>query len=793
MTNQSHGQNHRTPTPWLKWKRRRRRQLPGRASAGPLNTPASLDIRAVLPPEPSLATPWPSDPAPCVCHGGALSSLGRCQGASRGLARMERQTPCRRVSRQGAGRQRRTQRSRMCGTGPGGLAAQVETGSRPAVGVLPPAVELTAGSRQALFSERRPWSRVGWEGAPGRAAHLGSCSPWGSGWRAGLGRPFRLEPVSARQPHVPAWSLRPRTTLMTVTCTASSCGNPLTASRPLQTDVLHQNIYDYIHVDDRQDFRRQLHWAMDPPHAALGRPLRSEAAEDAALGRLLRAQEGGAGSPAEYSAFLTRCFVCRVRCLLDSTSGFLAMQFQGKLKFLFGQKRKAPSGTALPPRLSLFCTAAPALLPSTAETKVKSTFLKLKHGADISALTDARAKAQSQCEPESHVKPNHSAGRNSAENGLSVFRAQTDGDRWAQLPARATCPCLRGGPDSVLDPRVASGGGAGEGRGRAPGGSSTARWRREGHAYDRHLEAAGPAQQLHWMTGALGQEGGTRLKLEPSMGGPFPGQAGAQGIVHTDSFTASGSPLVSHPSNRLPSAYTGRLGRTLRDGGQAQGLPPASFPLPQRSLENGLPPPRGQRLAVGGYCTQDTKFGGELVPPGSLCSPTLSLDVPIKMESDSGSDDAADSYSVSPSQVWLGATDVVKRQLVTFPTRMHLKTELGHRHQLCAPHLGHSVLGANPRPGCNLALFHPTRCACLEHVHCVPEPEPPPNFCAQGHQPPTLGRNCRAPGTLPVIKREPLDSPPWATHSQGRVSGTFPKSALATLMLPKAPEGTFLL
>ncbi|XP_057352837.1 aryl hydrocarbon receptor repressor isoform X2 [Manis pentadactyla] len=542
MTNQSHGQNHRTPTPWLKWKRRRRRQLPGRASAGPLNTPASLDIRAVLPPEPSLATPWPSDPAPCVCHGGALSSLGRCQGASRGLARMERQTPCRRVSRQGAGRQRRTQRSRMCGTGPGGLAAQVETGSRPAVGVLPPAVELTAGSRQALFSERRPWSRVGWEGAPGRAAHLGSCSPWGSGWRAGLGRPFRLEPVSARQPHVPAWSLRPRTTLMTVTCTASSCGNPLTASRPLQTDVLHQNIYDYIHVDDRQDFRRQLHWAMDPPHAALGRPLRSEAAEDAALGRLLRAQEGGAGSPAEYSAFLTRCFVCRVRCLLDSTSGFLAMQFQGKLKFLFGQKRKAPSGTALPPRLSLFCTAAPALLPSTAETKVKSTFLKLKHGADISALTDARAKAQSQCEPESHVKPNHSAGRNSAENGLSVFRAQTDGDRWAQLPARATCPCLRGGPDSVLDPRVASGGGAGEGRGRAPGGSSTARWRREGHAYDRHLEAAGPAQQLHWMTGALGQEGGTRLKLEPSMGGPFPGQAGAQGIVHTDSFTASASP-----------------------------------------------------------------------------------------------------------------------------------------------------------------------------------------------------------------------------------------------------------
>lgn len=52
-------------------------------------------------------------------------------------------------------------------------------------------------------------------------------------------------------------------------------------------------------------------------------PRVSPAAEDAVLGRLLRAQEGGAAAPADFSAFLTRCFVCRVRCLLDSTSGFL--------------------------------------------------------------------------------------------------------------------------------------------------------------------------------------------------------------------------------------------------------------------------------------------------------------------------------------------------------------------------------------------------------------------------------------------------------------------------------------
>ncbi|XP_006876967.1 PREDICTED: aryl hydrocarbon receptor repressor [Chrysochloris asiatica] len=567
-----------------------------------------------------------------------------------------------------------------------------------------------------------------------------------------------------------------------------------------QTDVMHQNVYDYIHVDDRQDFCRQLHWAMDPAPVVPGQPPLPETGEDAILRRLF--QPGGAGPPAEFAAFLTRCFVCRVRCLLDSTSGFLTMQFQGKLKFLFGQKKKAASGTALPPRLSLFCVAVPVLLPAVAEMRMKTALVRAKPRVDVVATADTKAKATtSQCESGLHRKPSYFAGRSNGDKDTSVFRAHTDTDRWARAPSRASCLCL-GGADVTLDPEGAAG--DKETRGRMLSGPSGVRGQRGVHTYNCHFEAAAKMRHLGWPAERYNQGSGVKLELEPCRSGssvraeprgacvPYPG---IQGTFNAGGVVAFRNTPSTHPLDGPPSAHCDRTSRSWLDCDQALGPPPTSCHLPQGSMENGLPHPVMQHFPLGGYPSEDTKLQGAPVPPGALCNSMLSLDVPIKVESDSGSEEASDGYAVPPGQVWLGASDLPRRHPVTFPNRMLLKAEPdlpGHlhpcadsKHLAYAPHFGPNYR-ATARPG----PFYPASCACLERGRGHSGLELP-RRAQQDLASPQCTLRLDARGSAPVVKREPLDSPSWATHSQAGVPALLSKSVLAAPIPSKAPECTF--
>ncbi|XP_067906191.1 uncharacterized protein [Heterodontus francisci] len=234
-----------------------------------------------------------------------------------------------------------------------------------------------------------------------------------------------------------------------------------------QTDVMHQSVYDFIHVDDRQEFQRQLHWAMNPPQQVPGQiPPGQGASGDEYLGTF-KAHDPKV-LPPEFSPFLNRCFISRVRCLLDSTSGFLTMQFQGRLKYLQGQGKK--TGANLSPQLGLFCIAVPLLFPPISEMKLKGLLLKTKHRLDLNPVTletkgkaaagwsDAELRARSGCHylhftDMLYCAENQIRMMNTGEKGLTVFRVLTKEGQWVWLQTNGHLPYRNKSPDYATVPK----------------------------------------------------------------------------------------------------------------------------------------------------------------------------------------------------------------------------------------------------------------------------------------------------------------------------------------------------
>ncbi|NXP66425.1 AHR protein, partial [Chloropsis cyanopogon] len=259
-----------------------------------------------------------------------------------------------------------------------------------------------------------------------------------------------------------------------------------------QSDLIYQSVYELIHADDRVAFRRQLH--RTPLHAA-----DSECQGDPCQGSLeklwsvssgcapqlrklpfafafpafppeqpLLARRCATSSPqhlrAEKQSFMERNFTCRFRCLLDNSSGFLALNFRGRLKFLLGQQKSAADKSPV----ALFAIATLLQPLSILELRTKTLIFQTKHKLDFTPMAcDSRGKVVlgytevELCRRGSgyqfvhaadvmHCAEHHVRMMKTGESGLTVFRLLTKKGRWLWVQANARLVYKGDRPDCII-------------------------------------------------------------------------------------------------------------------------------------------------------------------------------------------------------------------------------------------------------------------------------------------------------------------------------------------------------
>ncbi|XP_024144686.1 aryl hydrocarbon receptor isoform X1 [Oryzias melastigma] len=231
-----------------------------------------------------------------------------------------------------------------------------------------------------------------------------------------------------------------------------------------QSDVVHQSVFELIHTEDRALFRRQLHFSLNPNPEGSSSPSGQSSAE---ISTNIMAYDPHA-IPPENSSFLERNFCCRFRCLLDNSSGFLALNFNGRLKFLHGQNRVSEDGKLVPPQLALFAIATPLQQPSILEIRTKTLIFQTKHKLDFTPLgIDGRGKVVlgynelEICMKGSgynfihaadmmHCADNHLKMMKTGETGFTFFRLLTKMGKWVWVQSNARLVFKGGKPDFIV-------------------------------------------------------------------------------------------------------------------------------------------------------------------------------------------------------------------------------------------------------------------------------------------------------------------------------------------------------
>ncbi|OXB75893.1 UNVERIFIED_CONTAM: hypothetical protein H355_008537 [Colinus virginianus] len=214
-----------------------------------------------------------------------------------------------------------------------------------------------------------------------------------------------------------------------------------------QWDLIYQSIYELIHKDDRAAFHCQLHNAIPNGCSAVGSPNHH--------------------CP-EHSASMERNFSCRLRCLLDNSSGFLALNFRGRLKPLLGQRKRASGVSLGPVPLALFAIVTPLQPFSILKLQTKMLFFWSKHKLDFTTVacdtlgkvilgyTEAELSSRGSgyqfvhAADMMHCAESHMKIMKTGKNDMAVFRLLTKRGTWVWLQASAWLMYKEGEPDCII-------------------------------------------------------------------------------------------------------------------------------------------------------------------------------------------------------------------------------------------------------------------------------------------------------------------------------------------------------
>ncbi|KAM4669568.1 uncharacterized protein AAGF69_005454 [Amazona ochrocephala] len=245
---------------------------------------------------------------------------------------------------------------------------------------------------------------------------------------------------------IPTVSMKERLLL----CPPPGSSSTSTLLVSFQSDLIHRSVYELIHVDDRAAFHHELHRA----------PVSSSSRHAFAMELLA----GGSTTSSAEEPSMERSFTCRFRCLLDTSSGFVALHFHGHLKCLLGQQ-KSPSDRSP----FIFFAIASVLQPfSILELRIETLIFQTKHKLDFTPVAcDSQGMAilgyteRELCSRGSGYQFVHAADvmycaeshirlMKTGESGLEVFRLLTKKGAWVWLQGSSRLVYKGGKPDCII-------------------------------------------------------------------------------------------------------------------------------------------------------------------------------------------------------------------------------------------------------------------------------------------------------------------------------------------------------